>query len=67
MWEAKRSEGKEKGGRRKGGVKLRTGGHAANEPDTDPARDPAQETIPRTWNLVDPVQVIARGYPLAWM
>ena len=57
-----------KGGGEEGrdGEKVRTSGHAANEPDADPARNPAQQAIPRARNLVDPVQVIARGYPLAW-
>ena len=48
------------------GEKARTGGHAANEPDADPARDPAQQAAPRAWNLTDLLQVVEEGDSLPW-
>lgn len=40
---------------------IRTGGHAADDPDPDAARDAAQQAVARARYLVDVREVIAHG------
>lgn len=43
-----------------------TCGHPSNDTNPRPARNAAQETIPRTRYLTDPLQIIPQGYSLPY-